>query len=40
MPDESGDEVRHDFVVVVFGEHGVKGERTYSSDGVAPPLPR
>jgi hypothetical protein len=29
---ESGDIDRHDFVVVVlFGEHGVKGERTYSS---------
>ena len=34
--DESGAEVRHDFVVVVlFGEHGVKGERTYSSDEFA-----
>ena len=34
--DESGTEVRHDFVVVVlFGEHGVKGERTYSSDEFA-----
>jgi hypothetical protein len=29
---ESGDVDRHDFVVVVlFGEHGVNGERTYSS---------
>jgi hypothetical protein len=29
---ESGGFDRHDFVVVVlFGEHGVKGERTYSS---------
>ncbi len=29
---ESGGVDRHDFVVVVlFGEHGVKGERTYSS---------
>jgi hypothetical protein len=34
--DKSGTEVRHDFVVVVlFGEHGVKGERTYSSEGFA-----
>ncbi len=34
--DESGAEVRHDFVVVVlFGEHGVKGERTYSSEDFA-----
>jgi hypothetical protein len=29
---ESGHVDRHDFVVVVlFGEHGVRGERTYSS---------
>jgi hypothetical protein len=29
---DSGDVVRHDFVVVVlFGHNGVKGERTYSS---------
>jgi hypothetical protein len=33
---ESGEEVRHEFVVVVlFGAHGVKGERTYSSEEFA-----
>ena len=33
---ESGDIDRHDFVVVVlFGKHGVNGERTYSSPAFA-----